>query len=68
LTEEDRRFHQDIGILYLDHALGEYDVETRVGFIEFISAADERAEGAHPFTDLQEHFDNYFEQRQKGLH
>ncbi|WP_193369298.1 hypothetical protein [Pelagibius marinus] len=68
LTEEDRKFHQEIGMLFLDHALGEYDVETRVGFIEFISAADERADDASPLADLAENFDRYFEQRNKGLH
>jgi hypothetical protein len=68
LTEEDRKFHQDIGFLFLDHLLGEYDVETRVGFIEFIASTDERAEGAAPLSDLAAQFDWYFEHRKKGLH
>ena len=68
LTEEDRKFHQEIGFLFLDHVLGEHDVETRVGFIEFIAASDERAKDASPLSDLPAQFDWYFEQRQKGLH
>jgi hypothetical protein len=68
LTEEDRKFHQEIGFLFLDHVLGEYDVETRVGFIEFVAANDERAKDASPLSDLPTQFDWYFEQRQKGLH
>ena len=68
LTEEDRKFHQDIGFLFLDHILGEYDVETRVGFIEFVAATDERAEGASSLSDLPAQFDLYFEQRKKELH
>lgn len=68
LTEEDRKFHQDIGFLFLDHILGEYDVETRVGFIEFVAATDERAEGASSLSDLLAQFDLYFEQRKKELH
>lgn len=68
LTEDDREFHQHIGFLFLDHLLGEYDVGTRVGFIEFVSAADERAAGASPLADLPGQFDWYFEQRKKELH
>ena len=68
LTEEDRDFYQHIGFLFLDHILGEYDVETRVGFIEFVPATDDRADGASPLDDLPAQFDWYFEQRKKELH
>ena len=68
MRDEDRKFHQDIGFLFLDHILGEHDVETRVGFIEFVPASDDRADDASPLADLPAQFDWYFEQRQKEPH
>jgi hypothetical protein len=67
LAEQERYLFQHIGFLFLDHILGEYDVGTRVGFIEFLPALDDRAAGASPLTDLAVQFDGYLEQRKKGL-
>ena len=44
--------------ILLDTALGEYDVETRVGFIDTVSIpANRPAEGLLPFTSIREVFD-----------
>lgn len=67
LSEQEISLFQHIGFLFLDHILGEYDVGTRVGFIEFLPATDDRAAGASPLTDLADQFDGYFDQR-KSIH
>lgn len=53
----------NIGYLFLDEALGEYDVETRVGFIEFHGRDSKYFENARPLGELAESFDAYFEGR-----
>jgi hypothetical protein len=53
----DKSFYGQAGFLMLDEALGEYTMETRVGFIEFAGTDDEKAPGAAPITDLGSHFD-----------
>jgi len=68
LTERELEFFQHIGFLFLDHTLGEYDVGTRVSFIEFLPATDDRAGEAAPLSDLTGQFDWHFEQRRKGFH
>lgn len=67
LTEQDLSLFQHIGFLFLDHILGEHDVGTKVGFIEFLPATDDRVAGASPLTDLAGQFDEYFQQR-KSVH
>jgi hypothetical protein len=48
---------KQIGYLLLDEALGEYDVETRLGLIKMMSS-DTRTEGdRYPFSDLPTLFD-----------
>ncbi|UCE65169.1 MAG: hypothetical protein JSU85_09840 [Candidatus Zixiibacteriota bacterium] len=49
-----------IGFLMLDQALGEYDVATKVGFVEFAATDSEFYKYAHPITELRNCFDNYF--------
>jgi len=46
-----------IGFLFLDQALGEYDVETHVGAIVFSNRESEHFRHAHPFSELPAHFD-----------
>lgn len=58
--EQQREIYGNIGYLFLDEALGEYDVETKVGFIEFRSRESELFQGAHPLSELAESFDEYF--------
>jgi hypothetical protein len=53
----------NIGYLFLDQALGEYDIEMKVGFIEFHSRESEYFEGARPITELADHFDEYFKSK-----
>lgn len=60
-------FHQ-IGYLFLDHFLGEFDVETRVGFIEISSNDNEYFSQSRPLADLPEQFDAYFSEQRKSYH
>lgn len=57
-TEEDHReIWGQIGYLLLDDALGEYDVETRVGAIAFFDRTSEHFQHARPLPELPAHFD-----------
>lgn len=49
------------GVIYLmlDHALGEYDVETKVGFIEFKSRSAPSTMAKEPFSALPQSFDRF---------
>jgi hypothetical protein len=59
--EEDKKsVWGQIGYLFLDEALGEYDVETKVGVIVFQSRESKYFEQAHPLPELPKDFDNYF--------
>lgn len=51
-----------IGYLFLDQALGEFDVETRVGEIQFQSPSSHRP-GTTSLRELPTAFDAYFEHR-----
>ena len=53
----------NIGYLFLDEALGEYDIEMKVGFIEFHSRESEYFEGSRPLSELADHFDEYFKSK-----
>lgn len=46
-----------IGYLFLDEALGEYDVETHVGSIVFFNRESKYFEHARPLSELPAHFD-----------
>lgn len=46
-----------IGYLFLDEALGEYDVETHVGAIVFSNRESKYFEHARPLSELPAHFD-----------
>lgn len=52
-----------IGYLFLDEALGEFVVETQVGFIDFQSRDSKYFQDAYPLRDLPAHFDEAWAQR-----
>lgn len=55
-VESDVDFKQ-IGYLLLDEALGEYDVETRLGLIKMLPPDAQTAGKRHPFSELPGLFD-----------
>ncbi len=58
-NDESNTFER-IGYLLLDQALGEYDVETKVGFIEFASQESEYYKNAFSLSELVTRFDELF--------
>jgi hypothetical protein len=54
--EDDLELKQ-IGYLLLDEALGEYDVEARLGLIQMLSPQSPTDGERHPFSDLPARFD-----------
>jgi len=60
-SEDEEDIYGQIGYLMLDQALGEYDVETKVGFIEFTSNESKYYDGAFPLSALAEYFDELTE-------
>jgi len=63
-NEKERDTFGQLGYLFLDEALGEYDMETKVGFIEFHGRDSKHFQGAKPLSELPSHFDEYL--RNKG--
>ena len=59
-TEAEKELYGQIGYLFLDEALGEYDMETKVGLIELQSKNSKYFKGAHPLSELAEHFDSTY--------
>ncbi len=60
-NEEQHSIYGNIGYLFLDEVLGEYDIETKVGFIEFHGRESKYYEGSLPLRELANSFDDYFE-------
>ena len=58
-TETQRNVYGQIGYLFLDEALGEYAVETQVGFIEFHSHESKYFSQSLPLRELPTHFDEH---------
>lgn len=56
-TEEEHNLYGQVGFLMLDGALGEYDVETRVGGIDIDSPASKYFAQSLPLEQLPRHFD-----------
>lgn len=48
-----------VGFLFLDNCLGEYDMETKVGFVEFKPAAEPSSLPKQPLSELPETFDKF---------
>jgi len=55
--EEDNLAMKSIGYLLLDEALGEYDVETRLGLIEMLPTETPKSGNRHPLPKLPTLFD-----------
>ncbi len=55
--EEDNLALKSIGYLLLDEALGEYDVETRLGLIEMLPTEAATTGNRHPLAELPKLFD-----------
>jgi hypothetical protein len=55
--EETLNFYRQAAYLLLDMSLGEYDVETKVGFIDLQPMPAETPEMAFPMDELAEEFD-----------
>ncbi len=55
--KEERTIWGQIGYLFLDEALGEYDVETHVGRIVFFNRQSEHFKHARSLSELPAHFD-----------
>ena len=62
-SDDQRNIYGQIGYLFLDEALGEYAVETQVGFIEFTSQDSPCFSRACPLEELPAHFDEYCEEK-----
>ncbi len=58
-SEEQTQAYAQIGYLFLDEALGEYDVETHVGFVEFREAGEESEFQKKPLNELASIFDQF---------
>lgn len=61
-SQEQETIYGNMGYLFLDEALGEYDVETKLGFIEFHNKNSEHFKNAQPLKDLASQVDEYFSQ------
>ena len=55
--EDQKAIFGNIGYLFLDQAIGEFDVETRVGVIELFDRSSKYFSNARPLAELGEHFD-----------
>ena len=60
-NEKEHSIYGNLGYLFLDEALGEYDVETKLGFIEFHNKSSKQFAGATQIKQLSEQFDAYYE-------
>jgi hypothetical protein len=62
-NESEKTTYGQIGYLFLDEALGEYAVETQVGFVEFHSRESKYFERSQPLRELPRAFDDYVGRR-----
>lgn len=58
-SESNSKLWGQVGFLFLDVALGEYDVETKVGHIDFKPYAFKTELERRPLTELPAHFDEF---------
>ena len=54
-----RNLFSKVGFIFLDNCLGEYDVETKVGFVEIKPASDPSSLLKQPLSELPKTFDNF---------
>jgi len=59
-SENEKSTFGQIGYLFLDEALGEYAMETRVGFVEFQSRSSQYFERSRPLVELPAQFDHFW--------
>ncbi|WP_166426046.1 hypothetical protein [Paraglaciecola sp. 20A4] len=59
-SEKEHTTYANIGYLFLDETLGEYDVETKLGFIEFHNKSSEYFDGAKPIKELANQVDEFY--------
>lgn len=59
-NEKEKDVFGQIGYLLLDEALGEYSVETQVGFIKFQSRESKHFAESSPLSELSLRFDEYW--------
>ena len=59
-TPEDSRYGQ-IGYLFLDESLGEYDVETKLGLIKMFPISDDAVNERYPLSELPAYFDEVYQ-------
>lgn len=59
-SESEFEIFGNIGFLFLDTILGEYDVETKIGHIDFDSTESENFDQAKPILNLAAEFDEYY--------
>ncbi|QYJ73318.1 hypothetical protein K0H59_10065 [Shewanella sp. FJAT-51649] len=59
-NEKEHTTYGNLGYLFLDEALGEYDVETKLGFVEFHNKTSEYFDGAKPIKNLSKQVDEYY--------
>ena len=64
-AEGDSRYGQS-GYLLLDEALGEYDVETKVGLIKMFAPEAETGGPRYPMIELPGHFDDVYRRLTEG--
>jgi hypothetical protein len=64
-TRAAHKTYLGIAFLLLDQAIGEYDVETRVGFID-VQAASTAGPAGYPLRELPAAFDAFFSDSKKG--
>ncbi len=58
--EDTKTLWGTVGYLFLDQILGEYAVETQVGFVEFQPYGSQYFDRSRPLSELQQHFDHYW--------
>jgi hypothetical protein len=59
-SSAERDLFGQAGFLILDEALGEYDMETRVGAIDFLGRESKYYAQSRPLTELPAAFDHFF--------
>ncbi len=59
---EDSELYKQAAFIILDNMLGEYDMETRIGTIEFMALDEGKKEGLHNIRELPGIVDHLFQQ------
>ena len=58
-SDQEKSTYRQIGYLFLDEALGEFAVESQVGFVEFRAADSNDFSQSRPLKELPAQFDEY---------